>query len=359
MKRIAIIGAGVVGSVAAFYLSQAGLQVDVYDESQGQATQAAVGIICPWISQRRNMEWYQLVEDGAQFYHQLMIDVEDHSFYTQSGSLHLHKNLDKLYQLALKRHASAKIMGDVQILEGESLKPYLMEGVLVDKALYIEGSACVDGARMVETLLTQACHFGARHIHKKVFLDATQPLVIDGVGYDGVIVSAGAWMSDVFQHLPLSIDVYPQKGQLIEYPHFFDIEEKHYPFIIPQGELDIMFDLNGSLIIGASHENEKGFDLKPDDEVLHRLHQEAIQYLPFLKGRFDYQSRVGTRAHSSDFNPFYGELPQIPNLYVASALGSSGLTSGPIIGYRLAQAIIHNQEVEQASRVEAYVKSIS
>lgn len=355
MKQVCVIGAGIVGSTAAFYLSQAELKLDVYDFGEGQATKAAVGIICPWISQRRNKDWYQLVETGAIFYRKLIEDLGSGEFYTQSGSLHLHRNLEKLETLALSRSESAKIMGNVEILEGDTLHPYLMDGVDVNRALYVEGAAVVDGQKMVTQLLDAAKENGAAIINEKVILDPSQPKIINGKHYDAVIVSAGAWISEVFSLFPETIDVYAQKGQLIEYPNFFDIEKQHFPFIIPQGELDIMFDLNGSLIIGASHENDKAYDLEPDDGVARRLHSEALEYLPFLKGRYDYHIRVGTRAHSSDFNPFYGMHPSLDNIYVASALGSSGLTSGPIIGYRLAQSIILDTEVEKATDVSKYI----
>ncbi|MFY9901052.1 MAG: FAD-dependent oxidoreductase, partial [Trichococcus sp.] len=45
--------------------------------------------------------------------------------------------------------------------------------------------------------------------------------------------------------------------------------------------------------------------------------------------------RVGTRAYTSDFSPFFGSVPGLQNCFAASGLGSSGLTSGPLIGYLL------------------------
>ena len=45
MKKVAIIGAGIVGSTAAYYLSKnPAYQVTVFDYGQGQATKAAAGI---------------------------------------------------------------------------------------------------------------------------------------------------------------------------------------------------------------------------------------------------------------------------------------------------------------------------
>ncbi|MCZ3393701.1 FAD-binding oxidoreductase, partial [Enterococcus faecium] len=56
-------------------------------------------------------------------------------------------------------------------------------------------------------------------------------------------------------------------------------------------------------------------------------------------------TRVGTRAYSEDFAPFFGYLPNQPQIMVASGLGSSGLTTGPIIGKLLAD-LVENPELD-------------
>ena len=48
-KSVAIVGAGIVGTTAAYQLSKKGIAVTVFDVGVGQATKAAAGIICPWL----------------------------------------------------------------------------------------------------------------------------------------------------------------------------------------------------------------------------------------------------------------------------------------------------------------------
>ena len=68
MKKVAIIGAGIVGATAAYYLSkESDLEVTVFDHVQGQATKAAAGIISPWFSKRRNKAWYKMARLGLTF----------------------------------------------------------------------------------------------------------------------------------------------------------------------------------------------------------------------------------------------------------------------------------------------------
>ena len=74
--KIAIVGAGIVGSTAAYYLSkEKDVEVTVFDHGPGQATKAAAGIISPWFSKRRNKAWYRMARLGADFYQELKMMV--------------------------------------------------------------------------------------------------------------------------------------------------------------------------------------------------------------------------------------------------------------------------------------------
>ena len=65
----------------------------------------------------------------------------------------------------------------------------------------------------------------------------------------------------------------------------------------------------------------------------------AGPFYPSLKDAVLSGERVGIRAYTSDFSPFFGQVPNLSGVFVASGLGSSGLTTGPIIGYHLAQML--------------------
>ena len=77
MKKVAVIGAGIVGSTAAYYLSKSPyVEVTIFDDGKGQATTAAAGIISPWFSKRRNKAWYRMARLGADFYQHLIEDLK-------------------------------------------------------------------------------------------------------------------------------------------------------------------------------------------------------------------------------------------------------------------------------------------
>ncbi len=86
-------------------------------------------------------------------------------------------------------------------------------------------------------------------------------------------------------------------------------------------------------------ENDQGWDLAPTSEAYKGLTRVQNSFLtdPDQIKNWPYEFRVGTRAYTSDnFPHFSAVLPDDPSLLAASGLGSSGLTTGPYIGYLLA-----------------------
>ena len=336
-SKIAIVGAGIVGSTAAYYLSkEKDVEVTVFDHGFGQATKAAAGIISPWFSKRRNKAWYRMARLGADFYQDLVSDLEndgyDTSFYDQSGVALLKKDdrkLDGLYQHAETRLEESPIIGELSIKNVADLPEFTG----FDRYLYASGGARVEGAELTATLIE------ASGFEKVEGLVTLSPLdngtyEINGQTFDKVILSCGAWLGQTLEPLGFEVDVRPQKGQLRDY--FFEgMDTGRLPVLMPEGELDVIPFAGGKISVGASHENDQGFDLTVDETVLASLEEEAKTYFPDLSTAKSFSERVGTRAYTSDFSPFFGEVPELESVFVASGLGSSGLTTGPLIGKNL------------------------
>lgn len=370
--KIAVVGGGIVGSTTAFYLSQhSQYEVTLFDSGTGQATSAAAGIICPWLSQRRNKQWYQLAASGAAFYPQLMQDLgEDPArsdIYRQVGTLVFKKTsklLAKLEKIALKRREDAPTIGELAILSPEEIKEKMPLLETTESALFASGGAKVDGALLTGKLKEQAQKNGA-----SVYNDAVQLTIELGekqsyrlktettqYSFDKVVLAVGAWLPTLLEPLGYKVDIRPQKGQLVEL--HLDAKTDDWPVVMPDGEKDIIPFANGKVIVGATHENDQGYDLEPTKKQLRVMLDEAIEIAPGLADADIKGIRVGTRAYTSDFAPFFGEVSDAPGLYAASGLGSSGLTSGPMIAKILVQLI--NGEVTDLPvgdyPIENYIK---
>lgn len=343
MKKVAIVGAGIVGATAAYYLSkEAEIEVTVFDYGHGQATKAAAGIISPWFSKRRNKTWYKMARLGADFYVDLLADLEksgqEVDFYQRSGVFLLKKDdskLEELYQLALQRRDESPLIGELAILDqatASNLFPGL-EGF--DRLLYASGGARVDGQLLVNRLLEAS---QVKLVNEKVTLiPVSSGYQIGNQIFNQVILATGAWLGKVLEPLGYEVDVRPQKGQLRDYQVELDMES--YPVVMPEGEWDLIPFSGGKLSLGATHENDMGFDLAVDENLLQKMSEAANPFYPSLKDAMISGERVGIRAYTRDFSPFFGQVPGLAGVYAASGLGSSGLTTGPIIGYHLAQML--------------------
>src|SRR5699024_10500136 len=96
MKNVVIIGGGIVGAATAYELIQKNIEVTIIDsEKKGRATSAAAGVICPWMTQRRNQAWYTLARNGALYYEdlikQLKQDRQTNTGYKKVGMIRIDK----------------------------------------------------------------------------------------------------------------------------------------------------------------------------------------------------------------------------------------------------------------------------
>lgn len=343
MKKVAIVGAGIVGATAAYYLSkETDIEVTVFDHGHGQATKAAAGIISPWFSKRRNKAWYKMARLGADFYVDLLADLEksgqEIDFYQRSGVFLLKKDeskLEELYDLALQRREESPLIGKLAILDQESASKLFPGLKGFERLLYASGGARVDGQLLVSRLLEAS---QVKVIKKEVSLKSlSSGYQIDNQMFDQVILSTGAWLGHILEPLGYEVDVRPQKGQLRDYQVPQDMGAD--PVVMPEGEWDLIPFPGGKLSLGATHENDMGFDLTVDENLLDQMVVAASPFYPALAEAISSGERVGIRAYTSDFSPFFGKVPALSGVYTASGLGSSGLTTGPIIGYHLAQML--------------------
>lgn len=361
--KVAVIGGGIVGATCAYYLSkEKNIDLTVFDYGVGQATKASAGIISPWFSKRRNKAWYTMAKEGAAFYEKLtedlMKDGYSTKFYNKCGVYLLKKDetkLEELYNLAENRKQDAPMIGELKILSFEEVQKVIPKFSGVNSVLYASGGGRVEGERFVNTLLEAA---NVEVVQKKVSLKKeNNRIIIDNEKFDKVVLATGAWLKEILEPCDYEVAVRPQKGQLRDYKTNLE-NSGDYPVIMPEGEIDIIPFENGVVSVGATHEDDKDFDLSVDKEQLAIFEDEAAKFLPNLRGAKIKNERVGIRAYTADYAPFYGFLPDNKNILVASGLGSSGLTTGPIIGYNLACLLLGKKGNldEKNYPVERYIK---
>ncbi|PFP30607.1 FAD-dependent oxidoreductase [Bacillus sp. AFS073361] len=356
MQKIIVIGAGILGASTAYHLAKLGANVTLVDRADsGQATDAAAGIVCPWLSQRRNKAWYQLAKGGARYYPELIAqleaDGERETGYQQVGAISLHTDLNKLEQMAeraKKRREDAPEIGEITILspsETKRLFPPLSEEY---GAVHVSGGARVNGRALRDSLIRAATKQGVILLHGNASLEMQGNQVIGikivDIIYpaDQVILTAGAWSNELLQPLGVEFLVQPQKAQIIhlEIPK---TDTGQWPVVIPPQNHYILTFENGRVVVGSTHENEAGFDTRITAGGIHEILNKALETAPGLAECSYLETRVGFRPFTPGFLPVFGALPRFEGIYLANGLGASGLTSGPYLGAELAKLVVGQQ----------------
>lgn len=358
MQKIIVIGAGILGASTAYHLTKLGAQVTMVDrEDPGQATDAAAGIVCPWLSQRRNKIWYQLAKGGARYYPELIAkleaDGETETGYKRVGALSLHNDPNKLEQMAeraRKRREDAPEIGEIKILspaETKKLFPPLSEEF---GSVYVSGGARINGRELRNALTRAAIKNGATFLKGDASLLINENRIMGitledkTVSADQVIVTSGAWAKELLQSLGLEFSVKPQKAQIIHL-QLPETDTSSWPVVMPPHTQYILTFENGRVVVGSTHENDKGFDTRVTAGGINEILSQALETAPGLANSTVLETRVGFRPFTPGFLPVAGPLPDWNGIYVANGLGSSGLTSGPYLGAELAK-LVRGQETE-------------
>ncbi|MDQ1145764.1 D-amino-acid dehydrogenase [Bacillus sp. SORGH_AS 510] len=356
MKKVIVVGAGILGASTAYHLTKLGAQVTLVDRGDvGQATDAAAGIVCPWLSQRRNKAWYQLASGGARYYPELIAqleaDGETETGYKRVGAISLHTDWNKLEQMAeraRKRREDAPEIGEITLLSATETKRLFPPLSDVYGSVHISGGARVNGRALCESLVRSSIRHGVTFFKGEASIVRDENRVI-GVKMgtevffaDTVIITAGAWSKELLEPLGVQFLVTPQKAQIVhlEIPN---MDTEKWPVVIPPSNHYILTFEDGRVVVGSTHENDAGFDTRITSGGINEILSKALEVAPGLSESTYLETRVGFRPFTPGFLPVIGALPNFEGIYVANGLGASGLTSGPFIGAELAKVVLGRQ----------------
>ena len=352
-----IVGAGILGTSTAYHLAKQGATVLLVDRKEaGRATHVAAGIICPWMTQRRNKAWYRLANNGAHYYDTLIPELEalgeTTTGYQKVGTIALHETskIEKMQTIAENRFPEAPAIQRIERLTADQVRSMFPLIEFVEDALFVSGGARVDGRA-----LRAAMERGAIK-HAATVLEADASLVVvDGhvqgvqIGQDihyadQVILTAGVWVNELLEPLQTKLDIRAEKGQILHLDISSD-QSKEWPVIMGQRGLYLVSIEDGKLALGSTHEKQLDYNLQPTVKGMYALLTRAIPVAPVLEEANINEMRVGLRPYTSNSLPVIGRLATHPNVLVANGLGASGLTIGPYLGQELAKLAL-DQELE-------------
>lgn len=229
-------------------------------------------------------------------------------------------------------------MGEVALLDdrqARELFPPLRAGTA---ALFIPGAARVDGRRLAAALTRAATRLGATTRTGEAKLAYRVSLVtgvtVDGelIEADAVVVAAGAWTAPLLAPLGITVRVVPQRGQIVHIG-LDGADTSRWPVVLPSATGHYLLAFDGSRVVaGATRETGSGFDVRVTPGGLAEVLANALAVAPGLSTGTLLETRVGLRPAGPDIRPLLGPVTGVDNLTVASGLGASGLTMGPLAG---------------------------
>jgi D-amino-acid dehydrogenase len=365
--RIVVLGAGIVGASAAYHLTRLGAEVYLIDrDAPGRATFAGAGIICPWLSQVRDPRFEGLSFAAARYYPELVLQLaaagETETEYEVVGGLVVGDSALQLEAIVKRLQEyldrGAKEIGDVRLLSSGGPKERFR---YLDSALagvYLSGAARVSGEMFRAALCKAAIRADARRLLGTAALETSGQTVVgvrvngEYIPSDTVIISAGAWSSELCRPLGIDLAVEPQRGQIVHL-RVPETDTGTLPIILPVlSDYYLLGFPDSRIVIGATRETGSGFDFRVTAGGVTEVLQQGFRIAPELQQATLTEIRVGFRPMSKDGLPLLGRIPSVPGLVIATGLGPYGLTVGPYVGLLAAQLAVGKTPAQDISAFE-------
>jgi D-amino-acid dehydrogenase len=353
--RVVVVGAGIVGASTAFHLVEAGVDTVVVDRAHpGKATLAGAGIVCPWPTSSDEPEFVALYCAGAGATARLVERLaelgETDTGYGRVGAIALATDdteLATLDTLVRRRSTDDSDAGPIERLTGRECRlrfPPLRDD---HAGLWIGGAARLDG-RLLSAALLRAAGLDPQpgEVELLTVGDRVDGVVLDGerIHADAVVVAGGAWTADLLAPHHVSIDVEPQKGQIVHLQvtggDGRPAATETWPTILPPGPHYLVPFGGGRVVCGATRETGSGFDTAVTAGGQREVLAAAIRWAPGLADAAIVETRVGLRPFARSGRPTIGPVAQLARLHVGTGMGAGGLTIGPLAGRLLADHVL-------------------
>ena len=397
MSDILIIGGGVVGVTAAYFLAEAGVNVTLVEKGEIAAgsSYGNAGLICPGYSDpvpmpgvlTQGMKWMldaespfyikpRLSPDLAAWlwrfqqycnekalhravpllrdmqraslaiYQQLVSGEKLDCDFERKGGISLYrteKGLEKgrhmveemsQFGLTLELLPTAEAVRAVEPL----VHPSVIGGVLSPE------DAHVNPARFVNAMVAAARARGARILtHAEVMGFDTGSAGITAVRTTSgkftpkqVVLAAGAWSTPVAKGLGVNIPMEPAKGYSVTIKRPFPTYLSRHLHL---AEAKVAVTPMGSLLRFAGTLELAGFDFSINQRRVDAIVRAADSYLTGLDNKETVEVWRGMRPCSPDGLPYIGRTNTYRNLVVATGHAMLGVSMGPVTGKLVAQVV--------------------
>jgi glycine oxidase len=352
---VLIIGGGVIGLTLARQLDKKGLRKITILERQklGQESSfAAAGMLAPQSESDETDDFFHLCDDSKNLYRNFAeelltetgVDVE----LDRSGTLYLAfsetdaAEIRRRFEWQKKANLAVEHLSAADARKAEPfVSPNVREALFFPNDWQVENRKLllalqkyanlndievIENAEVENLLIEKGKVVGAETAEGKIFAQT-------------LVLATGAWTSLIKSGenaLPLPF-VKPIRGQILS----FKTAKRLFSTVIysPRGYLVPRVD--GRILIGATVE-DAGFDKNVTMRGIDFLLETALEISPSLANLEIFDKWAGLRPVASDGLPILGAIPEIENLFIATAHFRNGILLAPLTAKILADKLVEN-----------------
>ena len=397
MKNVVVIGGGIIGLSAAFYLQQSGHKVTVIDKGNfsDNCSYGNAGYVCPshfiplatpgivwqglkWMLNSRSPFYVKpslngaLIDWGLKFIRsanakhvaQSAVPLRDIALFSQKEYTawtgipgfdfsYEHKGVLEIFQTEkVKEHshhtvAQGKELGlDVDLLDAQqlqSLEPHTKINAL--GAIYFKCDAHLDPNKLMRVLSNHLKQNGVRFIGEEVSHFETQNGVVKKVitksnAYeaDEVVIATGSWSREVAALLDVKIPLMPGRGYSVTLEN--SPYHLNHPAIFAEGRAAATPMLGNKIRFGGTME-VVSTKTPPRYQRVEGILQAVKRFLPEFDIPMPSTDKIwyGYRPCSADGLPYIGRISKFNNVVVGTGHSMLGLSLGPATGKLLCELI--------------------
>lgn len=341
---VVVVGGGVVGCAAAYYLSRAGMPVVLLE--QRRVAWAASGRNAGAIRAhgRHHLE-FPLAMASRDLWQAFAQESPLNFFWRQDGDLIVACSPEEEARLERAAAAYNRLGLAVGLVRGAELRALMPAvGPLVRCGAYCPSDALAYPILATRALARAAEQHGARILTRTA---ATGILTRGGraagvaagdleVRADWVVNAAGPWAPAVGAMAGVRIPVVARRSQIM-------VTERQPPTLKPFVSGNGIYCRQspyGNLLIGGGGPWEAvGFETSATAGTVHRLASQFLQVFPGLRGVGIIRAWAGTVEITPDHLPIIGPVQALPGLLVAAGFSGNGFAMGPVAGKMIADLI--------------------
>ena len=345
MQDVIVIGGGIVGSYAAYFLSSMGKNVTLVDRFPIGTKASGVnpgglnplhgpglpGAMSPLAARafQVNLEHWERIKElsGIDFSAHRVSRVELAFDAGEKSAL-----LETAVHYDTIDGFSARWMDREELLAADPrINPEVIGG------LWTEGNGMVNSHDYTRAVAAAAIALGATILQADVTDLVTEGQRVTGVRLGGkvleaaaIIIATGSWAAEASGWLGVDIPVKPLKGELL----LTQMPGGPVAHHVTWKMIGLYQTLEGPSWFGGTQE-QAGFDENPTEKGLHFVMDAVSRMVPMAREAKLLKQLAGLRPVTPDGFPMVGQVPGWENAYLATGSGPKGM----LLGAGMAEAV--------------------